>query len=68
MVTISDNSYSDFDDDFDVNNAIHVERIHGTIAEIYRWWAEHSPGVTPKEEGPLKLLWAEHDRLSGMQN
>ena len=47
---------------------IRLLELNKELASIYRWWAEHSPGVTPKEEGPLKVLWAEHDRLIATQN
>ena len=38
--------------------------VEGRITEIYRWWAETSPGVTAKEVGELGSLWREFDRLA----
>lgn len=39
-------------------NALTLEEIEQRISGIYRWFAREAPGVTPKEEGELGVLWS----------
>lgn len=41
--------------------------LHEQIAQIYRWWADEAPGVTPQETGHLADLWAHVDQLEESQ-
>lgn len=45
---------------------VDLNRIEQDIRDIYRWWAEQSPGVTPREEGVLGSLWKQADEHYGL--
>lgn len=45
------------------NGAYTLDEIHEEIRDIYEWWAETAPGVTPREEGRLGALWHLADLL-----
>lgn len=40
-----------------------IAELEQGIATVYRWFAENAPGVTPKEEGHLGMMWEEADAL-----
>lgn len=38
-------------------NALTLEEIEDRISGIYHWFARVAPGVTPREDGELGILW-----------
>lgn len=49
-------------------NPLTLDEAHNEINAIYRFYAEHAPGVTPLEVGVLGDLWAVADALHAEEN
>lgn len=44
-----------------------IDAVENEIRDIYLWWAESAPGVTPLEHNRLGDLWRAFDALTAEQ-